>query len=130
MKTFSQKANLDTESVRSTKLQEKNLLKSKTCSAQIHKNFAETFWTKNYLCFKVPSGQLKRSFEEPAAKFSPGVWKSLSQNGIENFRKIFSKNFSSELCSGHLDRNFDVHTEKKIVKSPIVVRADSGKRVK
>ena len=34
------------------------------------------------------------------------------------------------MCFGHLDRNFDVPTEKKIVESPIVVAADSGKRVK
>ena len=34
------------------------------------------------------------------------------------------------MCSGHRDRNFNVPTEKKIVKSPIVIQADSGKRVK
>ena len=34
------------------------------------------------------------------------------------------------MCSEHSDRNFDVLTEKKIVKSPIVVRADSEKSVK
>ena len=45
MKTSSQKANLDTENVRLTKLPEKNLLKSKTCSAQLYKSLAETFWT-------------------------------------------------------------------------------------
>ena len=85
---------------------------------------------KIYLRFKVPSGQLKRNFEKPATKFSPGVSKGLPQSRLEKFKKLFSKNFSSEMCSGHLNRNFDVPTEKKIVKIPNVVRADSGKSVK
>ena len=54
MKTSSQKANLDTENVRLTKLPEKNLLKSKTCLAQVHKNLAETFWTNVIYALKFP----------------------------------------------------------------------------
>ena len=85
---------------------------------------------KIYLRFKVPSGQLRCSFENPAAKVSRRVSKRLPQIRIENFRKLFQKIFSSELCCEHSDRNFDVPTEKKIVEKPIVVRADSVKSVK
>ena len=46
MKTFSQKANLDTESVRSTKPPEKKLLKVQILLCSIHKNFADSFWRK------------------------------------------------------------------------------------
>ena len=43
---FSQKTNLDTEIVKSTKLPEKNLLKVQILLCSIHKNFADSFWRK------------------------------------------------------------------------------------
>ena len=93
MKTFSEKANLDTESVRLTKLPEKNLLKVQNLLCSNSQIFCRNVLKKNYLRFKVPSGQLKCSFENPAAKFSPGVSKSLPQSRLENFKKLFFKKF-------------------------------------
>ena len=130
MKTYSQKANLDTENVRLTKLQEKKLLKFQNLLSSNSQKSCRNVLNKNYLWFRVPSGQLRCSFEKPAAKFPRRVSKSLPQSRLGNFRKLFQKVFSSELCSEHSDRNFDVRTEKKIVEKPIVVRADSGKSVK
>ena len=73
---------------------------------------------KKYYCSTVPSGQLKCSFENPAVTFSPGVSKNLPKSGKENVRKkFFSKNYSSERCSGLVDGSFDVPAEKKNVKS-------------
>ena len=131
MKTSSQKANLDRENVRLTKLPEKNLLKVQNLLSSNSQKFCRNVLNKIFsFCFKVPSWQLKCNFENPAANLSPGVSKSLPQSRIENFRKLFQKIFSSELCSEHSDRNFDVPTGKQIVEKPIVVRADSGKSVK
>ena len=130
MKTSSQKANLDRENVRLTKLPEKNLLKVQNLLSSNSQKSCRNKLNKIFFCFKVPSWQLKCNFENPAANLSPGVSKSLPQSRIENFRNFFQKVFSSELCSEHSDRNFDVPTEKKNLEKPIVVRADSGKSVK
>ena len=114
----------------STKLSKKNLLKVQKLFCSNSQKSCRNVLKKNYLCFKVPSGQLRCSFENPAARFSPAVSKSLPQFRKETLGNFFfQKLFPSELRSGHLDSNFDVPTEKKIVKSPIVVRADSGKKV-
>ena len=101
----------------STKLSKKNLLKVQKLLCSNSQKTCRNVLNKIFFCFKVPSWQLKCNFENPASKLSPGVSKSLLQCRIENFRKLFfQKIFPSELCSGHLDRNFDVPTEKKLSK--------------
>ena len=107
----------------------KNLLEVQKLLCSNSQKSCRNVLIKIFFCFKVPSGQLKCSFQNPAAKFSPGVSKSLPQCRIENIGNFFfQKSSSSEICSGHLDRNFDIPTEKK-AESPTVVRPDSGKRV-
>ena len=130
MKTYSQKANLDTENVKSTKLPKKNLLKVQKLLCSNSQKSCRNVLIKVFFCSKVPSGQLKCSFENPAVTFSPGVSKNLPKSGKENVRKkFFSKNYSSERCSGLVDGSFDVPAEKK-AENPISVRTDSGKKVK
>ena len=84
-----QKAILDSENVKSTKLPKKNLLKVQKLLCSNSQKSCRNVLIKVFFCFKVPSGQLKCSFENPAAKFSPGVSKSLPQCRIENFKKLF-----------------------------------------
>ena len=89
MKTSFQKAILDSENVMSTKLPKKKFAKIQKLLCWNSQKSCRNVLNKIFFCFKVPSGQLKCSFENPAAKFSPGVSKSLPQCRIESFKELF-----------------------------------------
>ena len=127
IKTFSRKVTLDTENVMSTKLPKKNLLNVQKLLCSKSQNSCGNLLNKNWFFFKVPSWQLKCSFENPAGKSSPGVSKNHTQSRIENVRKLFFLKFFPR--EGVLDTLTAILTSplKRNAASPIFVRADSGK---
>ena len=89
IKTFSRKVTLYTENVMSTKLPKNFLLKVQKLLCSKSQNSCGNLLKRNCFFFKVPSGQLKCSFENPVGNSSPGVSKNHTQSRIENFKKLF-----------------------------------------